>query len=204
MKRFMMMLTVGLAVLCCGGSADAQGRWFGSATWQMGFPTGDTKNFVNDTSFRGFGLDFRKVVRPGTTAGVLLGWNVFHERVDGTYVMKNGAVTGLQDRYLNVFPIMVGMHKYFGVPGGPRPYVGASAGAMVVIRTFALGVIALENDDWDWGAVPEVGIVWPTQAGAALVINGRYNWSFTHQNLLGQNEDLTYWGINIGFVWEQY
>jgi hypothetical protein len=35
-------------------------------------------------------------------------------------------------------------------------------------------------------------------------VNARYNWSFTHQNLADEDSDLTYWGINVGFAWEQY
>ncbi len=203
MKALTVALCAGFVLLVSSPAARAQ-DWFGAATWQVSFPTSDTKNFVDAVSFRGVGLDFRKVVRPATTAGLALGWNVFHQRVTGTYEIKNGAVTGTQDRYINSFPIMAGVHRYFGERGGPRPYVGLNAGAMVIIRTFAVGVFSTEEDSWDWGVAPEVGVIIPTQTGAALMINGRYNWSFTHQNLLDQDEDLTYWGINVGFVWEQY
>jgi hypothetical protein len=186
-----------------GGAARAQ-DWYGAATWQISFPTGDTKEFVDEVSYRGFGLDFRKVVAPNTTAGFLAGWNVLHERRVGTDAINDVTVTGTQDRTLNSFPLMLGVHRYFGVRGGTRPYIGLNAGALVIIRTFAIGVYAAEEDEWDWGIAPEAGIVIPTRAGAGLLINARYNWSFTSQNLSGEDEDLTYWGLNVGLVWEQY
>jgi hypothetical protein len=185
------------------GSARAQ-DWYGAATWQISFPTGDTKEFVDETSFAGFGLDFRKVVKPSTTAGFAFGWNVFHERRDGTETINNVSFTGTQDRTINSFPIMVGVHRYFGEERGTRPYVGLNAGGIVIIRTFAVGVYSTEEDSWDWGIAPEVGIVIPSRGGAGFLINARYNWSFTSQDLSGADEDLTYWGLNVGFVWEQY
>ncbi len=207
MNRNIKALFVGVAALAAvsGSTVSLHAQeWFGAATWQISFPSSDTKDFVNSTSFRGVGLDFRKVVAPATTAGFMAGWNVFHERYQGTATMGNLTVSGTQDRYINSFPIMVNVHRYFGERHGPRPYVGLNAGAFVVIRTFGIGVYASEEDSWDWGIAPEVGIFIPSRSGAGIIINGRYNWSFTHQNLAGQDEDLTYWGLNIGFVWEQY
>ncbi|HEU4366202.1 MAG TPA: hypothetical protein VFT13_12145 [Candidatus Krumholzibacteria bacterium] len=185
------------------GSARAQ-DWYGAATWQISVPTGDTRDFVDETSFRGFGLDFRKVLATSTTLGIVTGWNVLHERRTGTTEINNVSVTGTQDRTINSFPIMVGLHRYFGERRQPRPYVGLNAGAFVIIRTFEIGVYSAEEDAWDWGIAPEAGIVIPTQSGAGVIINARYNWSFTSQDLSGADEDLTYWGINVGFVWEQY
>lgn len=196
-------LTAGALLGASVPAARAQ-DWYGAATWQISFPTGDTKEFVDETSFGGMGLDFRKVVAPNTTAGFMAGWNIFHERRDATETINNVTVTGTQDRYINSFPIMVNAHRYFGERRSWRPYLGLNAGAIVVIRTFGVGVYAAEEDSWDWGIAPEVGLVIPMQSGAGFLINARYNWSPTHQDLAGEDEDLTYWGLNIGFVWEQY
>ena len=207
MNKNMKAICVSLATLLalCGIAMDAGAQdWYGAATWQISFPTGDTKDFVNTTSFGGMGLDFRKVIRPKTTAGFMAGWNIFHERVDGTQTVNNVSINGTQDRYINSFPIMLNLHRYFGERGSWRPYLGVNAGAFVVIRTFAVGVWASEDDSWDWGIAPEAGVVIPMRSGGGFMINVRYNWDFTQQNLAGQDEDLTYWGLNVGFVWEQY
>ena len=63
-------------------------KWYGAATYQISFPTGDTKNFTNNTSFRGVGLDFRYTIQKSTTVGIAFGWNVFYERTDETFELK--------------------------------------------------------------------------------------------------------------------
>jgi hypothetical protein len=199
----MASIMLALALTSWAGNARAQ-DWYGAASWQISFPTGDTKDFVDATSFRGVGLDFRKVVAKSTTAGFMAGWNVLYQRVDGTSTLNDITLTGTQDRTINSFPIMLNLHRYFGEPRGMRPYIGLNAGAFVLIQSFEVGVYATEDDSWDWGIAPEVGVIIPTQSGGGIMINARYNWSFTSQNLSGEDQDLTYWGLNVGFVWEQY
>jgi len=201
--RILVLFVVGMAVTGVTGVARAQ-DWYGAATWQISGTTGDTNDFVDEFSFRGMGLDFRKVVSPNTTAGIAGAWHIFHERRDGTGEVQNVTFTGTSDRYINSFPIMLNVHRYFGSPHGTRPFVGLNAGAFVVIRTFGAGVYETEEDSWDWGVAPEAGVTIPMQRGAGMIINARYNWSFTHQNLSDADEDLTYFNFGIGFYWEQY
>ncbi|HEX5132422.1 MAG TPA: hypothetical protein VFX92_08040 [Candidatus Krumholzibacteria bacterium] len=203
MKITLMCLMAGAMLLGSGRTARAQ-DWYGAATWQVSIPSGDTKDFVNDTSFGGFGLDFRKMVKPNTTLGFLFGWNVFHERLSGPYTVDNVTITGTQDRYINAYPMMVGVHRYFGQRHATRPYIGVNGGLLLNTQTFDIGIWSVEDTRWDWGIAPEAGVVVPLQSGAAFMINGRYNWSPTSQSLAGNDADLTYWGINVGFVWEQY
>jgi len=177
--------------------------WYGIATWQISFPAGDTKDFVDEVSYRGFGMEFRKALNPGSTVGILGGWNVFHQRTSELIEFENGAASGSQDRYINSFPIMLGFHRYFGERGGTRPYVGLNGGGFVLIQTLRLGTAEIEEDSWEWGLTPEAGVVVPMQYGAAFIANARYQWSPTPQTLAGTDADLTYWAIHLGFVWEQ-
>jgi len=203
MKAIRISVLAILAVFCLHTPSHAQ-DWFGIATWNMSFPTGDTKDFVDESSFRGFGLEFRKEFRPATTFGIMGSWEVFHQRAYGSVEVGNATFTGSQDRYINSFPIMIGLHRYLGVEGGTRPYVGLNAGGFIVIQTLRLGLAEIEDDTWDWGIMPEAGFVMPIERGAAFIANVRYSWAFTGDNLAGQDTDMTYWGIRVGFVWEQY
>jgi len=193
------------AVLLCAlfaPRASAQ-DWFGMATWQVSFPTEETKKFTDEVSFRGAGLDFRRTLRGGTSASVMMAWNVFHERTEGTIDLGFGAVSGSQDRYINSFPIMIGVLQYFGDKRSTRPYVAVNGGGFVLIQTFRIGVTEIEVDDWEWGIAPEVGVIIPIRTGAWFVVNGRYQWSPTSEDLSENEVDLTYYQINIGFMWEQ-
>ena len=108
MKTIRTLALVALVVACTHTTALAQ-DWFGIATWNVSVPDGDTKNFVDETSFLGFGLEFRKEFRPKTTVGILGSWEVFHERRDGSIDIGSGTITGTNDRYINSFPIMLGL-----------------------------------------------------------------------------------------------
>jgi hypothetical protein len=203
MKTIRTLSLAALVVLCAHTAAHAQ-DWFGMATWNISFPEGDTKKFVDETSFRGFGLEFRKEFKPKTTVGIMGSWEVFHERRDGTIELKNAAITGSQDRYINSFPIMLGLHRYFGEAGGRQPYIGINGGGFVLIQTVRLGVSEIEEDTWEWGVMPEAGFIIPIDRGSAFVINARYSLALTGENLAGDDSQLSYWGIRAGFCWEQY
>lgn len=203
MKHFQIFALAALFLVCAHAPSHAQ-NWFGIASWNISIPEGNTKDFVDETSFRGFGLEFRKQFRPATTVGIMGSWEVFHERTDEAIDFGFGSVSGSQDRYINSFPIMLGLHRYFGNEGGLRPYIGINGGGFVLIRTVRIGLAEVEEDTWEWGIMPEVGFVKPLQRGAGLIVNARYSMALTGEDLAGNDEQLTYWGVRIGFVWEQY
>ena len=203
MKTIRTLALVALVVACTHTTARAQ-DWFGIATWNVSVPDGDTKNFVDETSFLGFGLEFRKEFRPKTTVGILGSWEVFHERRDGSIDIGSGTITGTNDRYINSFPIMLGLHRYFGEAGGRQPYIGINAGGFVLIQTIRVGLSEIEDDTWEWGAAPEAGFIFPIDRGSAFIINARYNIAFTGEDLSAEDSKLTYWGFHAGFCWEAY
>jgi len=179
-------------------------EWYTGLTYQMSFPAGDTKDFTNQTSFRGIGLDFRKAIDSGTSVGLFFGWNVFHERTSETIELQTntpGAITGTQDRYLNAFPMMLTAHRYFGQEGGIRPYLGLGGGGFLMVQRLDIGVLSLQNEPWEWGIAPEVGFVVPLQSGAMILVNGKYNYAFTGQSIGNTDINHSYWGLNIGFAW---
>jgi hypothetical protein len=103
MKTIRTIALAALVVACTHTTVRAQ-DWFGMATWNVSIPTEDTKKFVDETSFLGFGLEFRKEFKPSTTVGILGSWEVFHQRTSGSIDIGSGTITGSQDRYINSFP----------------------------------------------------------------------------------------------------
>lgn len=206
-KLFLGIFTIGVLFVALSNRAYSQ-EWYSAVTYQVSFPTGDSKDFANENpSWRGVGLDFRKSINWNTTFGLSFGWNVFHERTNETVQLQTdnpGAVTGLQDRYLNFFPIMANAHRYFGQRGSIRPYLGVNAGGMITLQRFEIGIIALQKDPWVWAAAPEIGFVIPFQSGATMLINGKYNYAFTGTSVVGGDINHSYFSIGIGFAWSQY
>jgi hypothetical protein len=182
-------------------------KWYGIVNYQMSAPLGDTKEFTDEFSFRGFGFEFRKALSRDLTAGISLGWNVFYQRTDELIELNTenpGAVYGVQDRYINAFPIMLNFHKYFGGGKGSIFFVGLNAGGSYTLQRIAIGIYEFDNNEWQWGAAPEIGVTIPMKGNSTLVINGKYHYYFTGELANGMDVNHQYVSIGIGFAWRQY
>lgn len=200
--KFLAACAAAAALTAWSARAAAQ-DWFGIATYQVSIPTGDTDAFAGNASFLGAGLGLRRTLTGGTMAGVMLAWDVLHERTDRPLDLEFGTVSGSQDRYFNSFPIMLGLHQYFGNRRRSRVHVGVNAGGYLLVQSLRIGVAEVEEDAWEWGVAPEAGVALPLRTGAWFVVNGRYHWSPTPRGLSGDDFDLTYFQLNVGFMWEQ-
>lgn len=201
--RFWQMFAVfTLALLMFGTGYSQREQWYGALTYSVSIPSGDTKTFVDEISWRGVGLDYRYLIDRKYSVGLFLGWNVFYERTDKTTEVEKGAITGTSDRYINAFPIMANIFYYFGKRKSIRPYVGLNAGGYYMLQRFEIGVAAWQEDQWQWGIAPEAGVVIPVERDFGIMLNGKYNYAFTGESVFGTDINNSYWQINAGFVWE--
>ena len=187
-------------VLVLSGSACAQsyGSYYPSEflwglSWNLGLPTGETKDYTDDFSFRGIGLEGRKFIKPDLTVGLSFQWQVFWEKVFGTTDQESFTVTGNQWRYLNLFPLLANVYKYWNYYGDFRPYVGLNTGAYIVENRFEMGLYQLQETKWHFGLAPAVGAQMP--AGRFLgFFELRYNYVFK----AGDSFEQSYFGFIIG------
>ena len=199
------VILLAVTIICLIAPHQSQAQdWYTGATYDVSIPAGDLKEFIEDPSWLGVSLTFRKQIERNVTAGLMFGWHVFSERTDETVQLGNGAATGTQDRYVNSFPIMLNAHYYLGERGNIRPYVGLNAGGLIVLRRYAIGIISFDDDSWEWGVTPEIGAVVPLNRDTALLLQGRFTYSFTGEDLAGSDMKLAYYGISVGFAWQQY
>ena len=201
--KFWQTFTVFALVLLISGTGYSQKeQWYGALTYSVSIPSGDTKTFTDEISWRGVGLDYRYLIDRKFSIGLFFGWNVFYQRTDKTTQTDNGAVTGTSDRYINAFPIMANIHYYFGKRKSIRPYVGLNAGGYIMNQRFAIGISAWQEDQWQWGIAPEAGLIIPVERDFGIMLNGKYNYAFTGQGVFGRDINNSYWQVNAGFVWE--
>ena len=202
---FWLVLTV-VYCLTIPGTGLAQ-QWSTALSYQISMPSGDTKEFTDKTSFRGVGLDFRKKIASTTTVGLFFGWNVFYERTTETIELETnfpGALTGTQDRYLNSFPIMLTLQHAFGKSRSLRPYVGLNLGGFYMVQKLGIGLSQFQNDQWQWGGAPELGVIIPVEIDTDIIINVKYNYAFTGESAVGADVNYSYWMIGIGCAWSGY
>jgi outer membrane protein W len=185
-----------LMVLAGNAKASAQGQqWWWGFTYQAALSTGDTKDFVDQLSWRNFGIEGRSMIGQDASVGLFFGWNVFNQEVDGTIGLGAVDVSGYQSRFVNAVPMLATAHYYFGQRSGPRSYVGTGVGTYWIENRLELGQTAVTAQNWHFGLAPEVGVIIPTDAMAQTYLNVKYNYAFKAGDI-----QRSYWTFGIGFA----
>jgi len=184
-------LTIGLS----GSRAMAQSPepWV-IATYQIAFPEGDTKDFIDATSFRGIGLEGRWFVRPNISAGVAFDWNVFFKTTDKPIDISNGTISGEQNRVINAFPILATMHYYMGPD--KAFYVGLGAGPYYMNQRWDIGLYTFSNSSWHFGFAPEIGLSHEIAPHLRAVLGLQYHHAFE-----SEGTKLEYWALKLGVAY---
>jgi len=184
-------------------SAFSQGGGYWNFQWSLGFPTGNTKDFVSKASLRGFGLEGRGFVTDQLLVGGRIAWNVFYEDYGNItqQVNETTVITGYTQKYLNAMPLMVTGHYEFNQHGGSvLPYVGVGLGTYYMQSRDFVGIYYTQENDWHFGFYPEVGVVVPlggSTSNTGLNAAVQYNMAAKTKNAAAQS-----WiGLNIGITY---
>ena len=170
-------------------------------SYNMGLTTGSTKDFADDYSWRGLGIDYKRFTDRNISVGFSTGWNIFDQKVRGLINLERGAVSGLQVRHINAFPILVNANYHFDSRESQvKPYVGFNIGTYYIIQRFDIGVITIEEDNWHFGIAPELGFIIPF-GYMFTTWSVKFNYAFAAgKSIAGDAKDYSYWGFNIGFA----
>jgi opacity protein-like surface antigen len=189
-----------LIIILFAVSTSAYAQSITALQYSMGFGTGDLGDFVSKPSFRGFAIDFRKLVQPNIGVGFEVGWNVFYEeKSSDVYTTGNLSYSGKQWRYNNQFPLL-GAADYYLKPGESiNPFVGLGLGTMYSLRNTDMGQYTLEEDAWHFVLRPEVGVLFEANPNMSLAITGKYFYGFEAGDLDAQS----YFALNVGFVFKK-
>ncbi|UCH64926.1 MAG: hypothetical protein JSW63_09955 [Ignavibacterium sp.] len=169
-------------------------------TYSIAVPTGETKDFISKPSFTGLALDLRKFVSYNVSIDFLVGWNGFEEETSDLISISYADISGTQRRLMNIFPIMIGTHYYFGEGTEFRPFIGAGVGMYLIYQKFEIGLAELESSKWHLGIEIDAGMVYLLETIYAL-INVRYHYAFKATNEITQRStSYAYWTFNIGLA----
>ena len=159
-KKILLAVLAFIAITCYSNKSVAQSAIW-NLTWDIGIPTGDFGDHISKASFRGFGIEGRGFVNDNVTIGGMFSWAVFAEQVDALESTEIFDASGLQNRYVNAYPINVTGHYYFGEPYQTRFFIGAGLGGYRMNRRTEFGFYAFENNNWHFGFYPEIGAFFP-------------------------------------------
>jgi hypothetical protein len=198
MKMRVLFALLVMAALA-GGDALAQEPYFFGFAYTPVLPMGKTADFTGDLSWRGGTMEGRRMVRPDVSIGFSAGWHVLNEETDEVVHAFEGLdIQGHQFRYLNIYPVLVNAHKYFGHRGGARPFIGANAGISYIERRVEIGVIAATTDAWPFTLAGDVGVAFPAGWRTAGFLFTRFHFLAEAGGLTEQ----TYWTFGVGLAWQ--
>ncbi len=140
---------------------------------------GSLNEYIGKPSFRGFNFDYRRRMNEHVSAGVMLGWTHFYEKLDRAEYQApdnpNVTVNAVQSRKVSAMPITLQGHYYFVNSSGIEPYLG-----------FGMGAYRMEYEKW-WGAIQERNDTWK------FGINGQFGATIPIAK--------DYVGLNVGMVY---
>lgn len=194
----MKKILIAAVVLCLSTVGVLKAQTTTTLTYNVGFPTGDLKDFIGKTSFRGVTFDYQKMVQDNIGVGVLVGWNVFYEEKSyDTYTIDNVSLSGKQWRYSNHIPILLSSTYQLKPGDSMNPYVGLGVGVTYTLRNTDMNLYTIERDAWNFTLQPAVGVLIEASDVTKVNISARYNQGFK----AGDFESAqSYFSLNVGFT----
>lgn len=165
-------------------------------TYNIALTTGEFNDYISKASFRGFGIEGRGFLNDNVSMGGMFSWSVFAEQIDALESTEIFDASGLQNRYVNTYPIAVNGHYYFGEPYQTRFFIGAGLGGYNIDRRTEFGFYATEDNNWHFGFYPEIGAFIPVGYGNAGIYTG-LKWHNAIKS--DSNPGYSWISIDIGF-----
>jgi opacity protein-like surface antigen len=191
MKKILLLAILAFA----GTSLLAQSNF--SITYSIGFPSGDLKDFISKTSFRGIAVDYRYNFAPDKALGFNAGFNTFYEELPtDTYTIDNFSLTGRQYRYSNNIPMLATATYYFVPHDFIKPYATLGIGTMYSRRNTDMNLYTFEQEAWNFTLQPEIGVKFETAEHIEIVLSGKYLHGFAAGSEL--KEAQSYFCLNVG------
>jgi hypothetical protein len=195
--RTLRLLSV-VVLLGSATAARAQIPYYGTVTYQLAIPIGETHQYIHDVAWRGLGLDFGYFVRPSISIGFAVAWNVFYEGTNRVVHFSNGLdISGYQDRSLNVFPLLANARYFLSLGESIKPFVGFGMGVYPIIQRVDIGLSSYSSTEWHFGIAPELGVFVPIGLGSYATLSIRYNLPFSS----GSQGFYQFVGIHLGIAW---
>jgi len=178
-----------LVMLLLTGLSYGQRAYIAGMSYMISSPTGNSKDFVDKTSYVGFSLEGRKFVSDHFSLGASLQWNAFEQEEAGP---------GLAKHTMNAYPLMATVHAYPTNNDKFIPYAGLGIGAVRVYQRKERVMSLDEQDAWLFGLAPELGAVVRLGTDVGMMFNIKYIQAFESKDKMPAQ---TYFSVSIGFLW---
>jgi len=165
-------------------------------TYDVAFPFSSTKEFTDQVSWRGVGLDVDRFLTDNVAVGFGVSWSTFVEKESDSYFDSNlMLIHGTQVRYINNVPLLA-RFSYYTPLDVMDVYGTLGIGTTWQEMRREIGTFAFVDSYWQFALSPELGMIFPV-GNSYLTAKLRYVHSFK----TSEAPDLSYMGIGLGFAW---
>ena len=177
----------------------AQQDYYFTLNYSMAAGLGEQSDFIGNYSWRGVSLEPIWMLTPEIGLGAYFSWNVFYDKLSGSFTEDTETITGTQARYINAFPMLLEGRYHLGEPYDIRPYLGLGIGAFRMLQETNTGLFGVENKTWHFGISPNAGILIPIgYQDTAVHVGLRYNKPFNNSDA---PFEYSWLGIDVGLSW---
>lgn len=193
MRKFILSA---LLVLLFSTASVAQSKF--ALTYSIGFPTGETSDYFESTSWRGINIDYHYFIRENVAVGFSTGWQVFNDnRGFVTETEGTETISGFRYNYLNSFPLLVTGSYFFSASGNLSPFASLGVGLTYNELEQDIGLFRDTSTGWPFTLRPEIGLDYEVNYNFGIRASFRYNYVASGDEL----PSLPYFAINVGLVW---
>ena len=162
-------------------------------SYNVGMPVGEMRDFVDETSYVGFGVEGRQFKNQNLAYGLSFGWNKFQQES----INQTGNVNEIEDHLVDSFPLLLNLDYYlFDEVAKFRPYGGLNAGIYFINARKISSTSAFKDKGFHFGFAPEIGFLTELSYDLKLMVFMRYNYAFKS----AEYSEYTYISIHFSFV----
>jgi outer membrane protein with beta-barrel domain len=201
MKKIDRLCLVLVAVLLVTVSDVNAQRVKLNINYGVGIPaSGNFKDYVSNTSFRGWNANVLYEINDQWSLGLGVGSQDFYQRYPrGLYKTGEGSdLSAVLTNTVNTMPILIQSQFNLLPEAKVQPYVGLGVGTNLVMYSQYFGEFANNKTKFGFAARPEAGIYIPVgrYKESSIVIGGAYNYLPFKQDAL---KNLNNIGLHAGF-----
>jgi|GEM_PF-184738 len=171
--------------------------------YSIGFPSGDFKDFIDETSWRGFNLEYDIFIIDNLSVGFSAGYRLFNQTDErATYTFENEnvgvAISAKIWKYTHIVPLQATMRYYYApsFDSWVHLFGGLALGTAYVNQETWVGLVTIQDDDWRFTFSPEAGIEIATGGLSNIQIGSQYQYILNGHN---DEDPLTNWNLKVGF-----
>jgi hypothetical protein len=190
------ILLIAFLVMIISENATAQNSML-SLNYAVSIPIGNTSDFIDQASGRGFVAEFQVFTKRNITFGGELGhFTLYKRELNKIYTEGSASLSGVQYRYQQSYPIFATGNYFATTEGSVKPYGSLGLGTIAHNRRIDMGIFSSEDTYWQFALRPEIGILIAPSDSFGFKIGAKYYQSFASGGLDGQSNI----GLNFGFV----